>query len=372
MTQRFPRLLAATAVALVAALAVPAGANPGNGKARGHTKQQVNRPPAFACTGDPAAIQTLNITVGGTPTFGYYALPTTHAKGLVVFAHGYGHTVESWRRHLTRTASELGVIAVAMEYRGQTRVPPANPGDLPGSRGWQVQEGAEDSVAAAQYLDSTCRIRGTSVLYGVSMGGNTSGLALAMRPKAADGSPLFDYWVAVEGAHNVIETYHEALAVAGSGNEFAVNAVEDIEREMGGTFLDRHEVYADRTVVNRVDDIAGAGLKAVILVHGVGDGLVPYNQSRELYLALRGAGVPVGMTTFALKSETSESGTTLDGYVPVPHDSPFAGHASEASETHDVGNHGFAELAAIFDGSVRCGERLVPSEDVSVATSETC
>jgi hypothetical protein len=38
----------------------------------------------------------------------------------VVFAHGHGHTVYSWRKHLVDTAQRDGVIAVAMNYRRQT------------------------------------------------------------------------------------------------------------------------------------------------------------------------------------------------------------------------------------------------------------
>jgi hypothetical protein len=54
------------------------------------------------------------------------------------------------------------------------------------------------------------------------------------------------------------------------------------------------------------------------------------------------------------RGDSSEPGTTLDGYVTsqVPgFTSPFAGHASEASDTHIVGNAGFERLAALFKGT---------------------
>ena len=45
----------------------------------------------------------------------------------------------------------------------------------------------------------------------------------------------------------------------------------------------------------------------------------------------------------------SEAGTTLDGYLPVPHDSPFAGHGSETSNTQLVIKTGFDRLATYFN-----------------------
>jgi hypothetical protein len=185
------------------------------------------------------------------------------------------------------------------------------------------------------------------------MGGNTAGLAVASAAKRANGSPLFDYWFDIEGATNVTETYFEARGLAGSGNAFAVNAVEDIEREMGGTFEERSSVYLERSVVTRAEDIARYGVKGVVMVHGVDDGLVGYNQTPEMYTRLRALGVPVDLWTAVTRGEASEPGTTLDGYVTsfIPgFTSPFAGHASEASETHIVGNAGFERLAALFSG----------------------
>lgn len=338
------------AIAVVAAVAVtsPALAKPGK---RQGPKPKATHPVsdyAPSCAGNPDDIQRLDITVNGTPTWGYYAMPAQTAKGIVVFAHGYGHTVESWRKHLTDTARRDGVVAVAMDYRGQIDTPGY---PLPSSRGWQVAEGAEDSIVAAQIFERYCRAANTIVMYGVSMGGNTAGLAVAAGAKRSNGKPLFDYLFDIEGATTVTETYFEARGLAGSGNAFAKNAVEDIEREMGGTFEQKSDVYLDRTVVNRVDDIAKAGIKGVVMVQGVDDGLVGYNQSPEFYTRLRAAGIPVDFWTAITRGTGSEPGTTLDGYVTgnIPgFTSPFAGHASEASDTHIVGNAGFERLAALF------------------------
>ena len=69
--------------------------------------------------------------------------------------------------------------------------------------------------------------------------------------------------------------------------------------------------------------------------------------------------MPVDIWSALTRTSTSESGTTLDGYAPVPHDSPFAGHASETSVTQDVGLAGFAALSRIFAGEApTCRETL--------------
>jgi acetyl esterase/lipase len=306
-------------------------------------------PPKVRCSGDAGKVQRLDITIAGTPTWGLYALPAGKPKGLVAFAHGYGHTPESWRKHLADVARREGVIAFAMDYRGSV--------DQPAVRGWQVAEGAEDTIVVARLFDAACTLP-TIVAYGVSMGGNTSGLALASKAsRVRSDRPLFDWWIDVEGAANVIETYHEARALAVSGNAFAIQARDDIEREMGGTFEQRPDVYRAHTVTARVEDIAASGVRGVVIVHGIGDGLVPYDQSRELATALRARGIPVQFFTVGTRTEDTEAGTTLDGYAPVAHESPFAGHASEASDDHIVGNLGFARLHALFQGDAPTTDR---------------
>lgn len=346
------------ALAAVVVASSPALAHHDKGKGKGH--QKGHRPAAAAvpdpCTGDPSKVRSISVGVAGQPAAALYAVPRAKPKGIVVFDHGYGHTMHSWSRHLSRTAADLGVIAVAPNYRNQKDTP-GKP--LPSSRGWRVQEGAEDSVALAQHFERVCSPTGLNVVYGVSMGGNTSGLVLALQPKDPQGKPLFDFWVDVEGAANVTETYLGARSLA-AGNEFAANAQADIEEAFGGTLEEVPEVYAERTVVNRVDDIAASGVRGVVMVHGVADGLVTYDESRQLQSLLRAEGLPVDLTTFVTRSEGSESGTTIDGYLPTGVESPFAGHASEVSETHDVGKAGFAALAEIYrTGAVECRERVV-------------
>jgi hypothetical protein len=327
--------LAAAAVAAGTATAVAVPAEP--------------HPPHVACSGNPAKPHRLDLSVEGTPTFGYYAVPAGRARGIVVFDHGYSHTAWNWREHLSQVAARDHVITIAMDYRFQhdSAIDPKT--GLSSSRGWRVAEGAQDSVAAAQLFDSRCHPGGVNTVYGISMGGNTSGLVVASQPKDAQGRPLFDYWFAVEPAVDVTETWAEASAVAQSGNEFAVSAVADIEEETGGTPADVPDAYRERSVVTRVSDIAGAGLRGVAVVQGVDDGLVPYNQSREIVAELRASGIPVDDVTVGTRGD-GEAGTTASGYAlgPLGQESPFAGHASEVSNTQLVGSTGFDLLDRLY------------------------
>jgi len=340
------RLTVPVALALAAALAVPSHAA---APAKHHFgKERTKAVKDLGCSGNPATYNLLSYASGGQVARAVYVLPKGKPKGIVVFDHGYSHTMYSWVRHMERTASTLGVIAVTPDYRGQVDDLKQQP--LPGSRGWRVAEGAVDTNTVAQRFDEAClKGKGHNVLYSVSMGGNTAGLALAAKPTRSGGKPLWDEWVDVEGAANVLETYQGARALAGV-NTFAAHAKADIEAEMGGTPESVPQVYAERTIVNRADDIKASGVKGVIMAHGYVDGLVTHDISRQLQARLRALLVPVDFRSFLTRSSYSESGTTLDGYAPTGQPSPFAGHASEASETHDVGLAGFAALAELYHG----------------------
>lgn len=324
-------------VLLVAGLALPAGADP----------QDDGNP----CTDDVDTASTYTVEVEGVPASGVVAFPDTDPSALVVFAHGYGHTSASWVDHARRTADQLGAAAVAMDYRGTE--------DVDGTvRGWWVAEGAADLIAAARDLEARCGGFDTIVLFGVSMGGNASGLAVAAQPTRNDGStPLFDWWFNLEGATNVIETYQGARVLA-PANTFAANARADIEAEMGGTFEEVPEVYAEHAVVNRVDDIAASGVKGVYMAHAAEDGLVPINQSVELDALLTEAGVPSILDVFTTR-DGGEGGTTLSGYSGQDV-SPLAGHATETSTTHVVMRAGFDRLAELLeeDAPLCQGRRL--------------
>jgi dipeptidyl aminopeptidase/acylaminoacyl peptidase len=296
----------------------------------------------------------MSIDVDGEPATGHYAVPRGRPRGLVVFAHGYGHTSFSWIEHMKKAARDHDVIAVTMDYRGLEVLPDSNGDGLPESRGWPVMTGAHDSIAAAQLFQARCPSIQKTVLLGVSMGGNASGLALALAKDAKhpDGSPLFDYWVDVEGVANVIETYTEARAVA-PGNAFAGQAQEDIEAETGGTLEQNPQPYLDRCVVCRVDEIKESGVRGVVVIHGFDDGLVPYNQAREMASALLQAGLPTDMISVGRKNSAPDRDTTLTGAVvgavDENYNSPLAGHASEKSQTHIIMVTAFDRLWALMD-----------------------
>lgn len=362
------RLMAAlTGAAAVAVVAVPTNSGAQAGRSSDRLK----------CSGDPSVVHSFSLTIPadqqttglhdgpGTVATGIYVLPAGRPNGLVVFAHGHNNTPEgAWQTHLLDTAQRDGVIAVAMDYYD-----PNPPSPLPAgvanaqSYGWRVAEGADFSVAAARAFDAACHPN-TIVMYGVSMGGNTAGLAVAERARRADGAPLFDYLVDVEGAMNVTETYLEAVATQNY-------AQGEIEEEMGGTPAQVPGAYRDRTVVARVPDIARSGIRGVIVVHALADGLVPYDQTREFVAGLVAQHIPVDVFTVVTRGRlntaspnplnltgnpgcpnANECQTTLDGYVTgsIPgYVSPFAGHGWEGSNTQVVITTGFDRLAALLN-----------------------
>jgi hypothetical protein len=199
---------------------------------------------------------------------------------------------------------------------------------------------------AQEFLQACPGLRNRPVIdYGVSMGGNTSGLmAAAGARRPGTRKPLFDYWFDIEGVTNVIETYLEATLVAQSGNKTGIQAKQEIEQENGGAPAQQPARYAELAVVTHAHQIAKSGIKGVIMVHGLDDGTVPYDQTPEMNSALTIAGMPTDFYSVATKTPGTESGSTLDGLIPIKHDSPFAGHGGEGSQTQLVIQTGLAAL----------------------------
>lgn len=328
------RMLALVALALVGS-ALPAGA-----ASDGFPPGQIER---IKCHDDEDTAKDLRIPVNGETATGRYALPAEKDPAtLIVFGHGYGHDSTSWIEHMRNAARDHGVVSVTMDYRGTYR-------QGAGTRGWFVKEGADDMIAATKFFQQECPSIEQVIIFGVSMGGNSTGLAVARasREEDAEQDPLFDYWFNIEGAVNVIETYAGASALAGSGNTFANNAKADIEQEMGGkTLAEDPEGYADLAVVSHSDEIAASGVKGVVMVHAIEDGLVPYNQPRELIPLLLKGGIPVEMYTAG--RHEGESGTTITGYSGQKV-SPFAGHATESSQRHIIMTTAFDRLWELVD-----------------------
>lgn len=318
---------------------------------------------------------------------GHYALPVdAEPTKLVIFAHGYRNTADSWVCHLLEAAGR-GNVAAATDYRGTGYAGGPTYGGAPASdnRGWFVREGAADSIAAAKHFLAAYPSITTVGLLGISMGGNSSGLAAATSVLRASGEPLFDYWVDVEGATNVSETYFEARGVANAGGTtgaYAGGAAEDIENELGASPSSDLATFAtglaDLSVITHAPAIA-SNLKAAVVVHGLDDGLVPYDQGREMSTALRALGLPTDMFTVARRNDWqdpssagSEGGTVLSSNALGPlfgaagqsYPAPFAGHGWEGSSTHLVIRTGFNALYALMDGEYISSNReyLVDSE----------
>ncbi|HEX8120503.1 MAG TPA: prolyl oligopeptidase family serine peptidase [Solirubrobacteraceae bacterium] len=299
---------------------------------------------AGECSGDPGVVRDLTLTVGGEPATGLFTLPATPPRGLVVFGHGAANTTDAWRKHMADVSRRDGVITVAMNYRGMIVTGRDDKRGTETAHGWPAKAGAEDLVAAARHFDAECPGLAGIVMYGVSMGGNMTGLGVAAKAKRADGRPLFDYWIAVEGVHNLTETYQEARTVA-PVNDFAAITVQDIEHETGGPLEAQPAAFAERTNLNRVQDIAASGLRGAILVHAYEDGTVPYNQSQEMTRALREAGVPTDLYSVGGRG-SDEQDSTLSGTAGAP--SGNAGHGWEGSDTHVVIQTGLDRLNALL------------------------
>jgi acetyl esterase/lipase len=296
--------------------------------------------PAQPCTGNPDQLHVADILVGGQPSHAEYVLPAGAPRGLVVMAHGYSHTVQSWREHMIKTARANGVIVVTPDYRG-IRYEGTGPEGRPRSRGWPVTGGAEDLIAYANHFDVACPGLPSITLYSVSMGANISGYALTLNPRRADGRPLFDYWIATEGVHDFLQTYNNARLIEDS-SDFARRAREDIEAEAGGTLEAKPEEYRRRTNVERVADIAASGIRGVVIYHGRFDGSAFYDRAEALVAGLRRLGVPVDV--FEVGRRGSQESDTVAPNAPAG----MAGHGSEISQTHIVIQGGLDRLAALL------------------------
>lgn len=316
-----------------------------------------------SCVGNPDSILSTQSVLGLN---GAYALPATNPVGLVVFGHGYRNSSVAWYGHLAQAAHH-GLVAVAVDYRGL--------GPAPDYRGWPASAGAADLVTAGQFFQNQCGIKQV-VLLGVSMGGNMTGLAVAAKAKRLSSStPLWDYWIDVEGVTNWIETYASAVAVGKTGNAYAAGAGQDIAAEAGGTLIAVPKAYAQRDVLLRVPDIAKSGIKGVVMIHSVEDGTVPSDQTRETAVALRLEHVKTDVYSILRRTADRDPGhdqSTLLGAAGLGADDPFSGHAWEGSSTHIVMTTSMSRLFALFEACskptkrefiVDSGLGIVPSPD---------
>jgi hypothetical protein len=267
----------------------------------------------FECTSDSTQPVSLPAASGAA---GLYSLPTHRPKALIAFAHGYQQTAAgAWQTHLVE-AAQHGYAAFAPDYPG-----------------WRVNEGAAELISASKFFLAQCKTIHDVVMFGVSMGGNSSGIAVAAGQRKPQGGPLFDYWIDVEGVSNLLEEYTLATA-AQSASSTAASAVSDINAECGGTPAADPGCYQELTLTTRPQDISGSGVKGIAMVHAVEDGEVPNDQTRQLSTELRALGVTTDVYN-VLRRNAGETGSettiTSDAGSAVAAQDPFAGHTWEGT-----------------------------------------
>ncbi|MDP9326246.1 MAG: hypothetical protein M3O87_06895, partial [Candidatus Dormibacteraeota bacterium] len=267
---------------------------------------------------------------------GRYVLPEKTPTQLVVFAHGHDNSSVAWVGHM-KDAANHGAVAVTPDYRGLD--------GPPGYGGWPAVAGAEDLVTSARFFLARCPSIKQVFLAGVSMGGNMSGLALASKPTRPDGStPLFDYWVDVEGVNDLIQEYWIARGAGLAGVASGTVAQAEIEKETGGPIESKPAEYVSRTNYLRAADIAASGVRGAVLVHGIEDGLVPSPQSDLMFSTLLANQVPTDYYSVVRRGQERDpghdqtSGLSDTGDPTLSESDPFAGHGWEGSNTHIVIN----------------------------------
>ncbi len=273
---------------------------------------------AASLTAAPAAeaatVERYAVAVDGQTALGWLAYPATGTPTkLLVFGHGCcGKPDQS--AFVNAYANAYGAVAVAMDYRG------------PGH--WDVMTGHRDLIAATLDLKARFPAIARTVLWGISMGGETTGMAVAARPD------LFDYWVDTFGVTDLFQEF-AALGLYPGVNPDPANPANPtrswIVAETGGTPATAHQAYLDRSPAYAADRMKG--ITRAYISHGVGDLIVQYTQSRLMYENLVANGVPVSLTTVATRA-----GGVQPPYVPnqsVPTlPTPYAPSAHDGSAIH--------------------------------------
>lgn len=285
----------------------------------------------------PSARSTDGERVMATMAF----VPDSQPSKLVVFCHGYGQTVEgAWLAHMRRTASP-DIAVVSTNYRDNF--------------GFPSLRGAEDTIIATR--NALARFPSIKTVYalGVSLGGNVCGNAITeSAQQSPTGKSLYDYWVDVEGLVNLSESWLEGKAALPA-------AAEGMERDVGGTPAEKPDEYVRRSPALNAQTMKSGGLQAVAVIHGFNDGLVPYNQGREMAAALLAAGIPTQFINVVFDGPEQTSGTTLtgglglltDGQAPDINDAlglNLTGHGFEGDYGHPVIRAGFDQLQLILEG----------------------
>lgn len=290
----------------------------------------------------PYHIESYSVHVGLVAAEGYVALPTDiRPTTLVVLAHGCCGALdptavaEGWGG--MAALAQQGAAVVGMNYRGRG--------------GWDVMNGSQDLVAATLDLQARLPINRT-ILYGVSMGGEVSGIALASRPD------LFDYWVDTFGVTNLPEEFL-ALGAAPGIRPDPTNLRNPIGSwildETGGTpGVSSPEAWRDRSPALLASRMVG--LKRAYIAHGLGDLVVPASQSIEMFDALTAAHIPASLALFGTRHggvqgpeapDPTSSGPWDDRTWSVDCPSPVPAGQCVGLEAHETGGQAYLHNLAI-------------------------
>ncbi|HEV2892029.1 MAG TPA: alpha/beta fold hydrolase [Frankiaceae bacterium] len=213
-------------------------------------------------------VTAYTVTVDGQTATGRAVLPAGSPTVLVVFCHGFGGAADNFDGYLADVANR-GWAGVSMDYRGPQGA-------------WKVGTGWRDTIAATLDLKARYPSIRTTIVWGISMGGEVSGLAVAHAPRGT-----YQYWVEDAGVENLVEEWATV-----PGFQPAIQA------ETGGTPAEVPQAYLDRSPIAQVQAIAAHGLKRVFANHAAGDTVVTPTQAQELTGALAATGVPVSTYTF--------------------------------------------------------------------------
>ncbi|MEA3190242.1 MAG: hypothetical protein QOD77_824 [Thermoplasmata archaeon] len=256
---------------------------------------------AVSCFGVGSNVaQPYDVEVAGQSAAGLYAWPTNLGDTLVLVNHGYGGKASTMGSTLT-TLSRAGAVAVAMDYRGL-------------STEYKVFTGAQDVAAAVHDFQAQCPNLTRVVLWGTSMGGHISALAIMQNPGLAD------YLVDDVGPSNIPEllaTLVPGGVVYGASygwSEATAPLAPDPCKDPTVT-TSNNACLAGITLVNAVAaayagreaDLvasspalnptawAGAGLARAYLLYEAADPIVPPDHGTQLQATLAAQGIPVTM-----------------------------------------------------------------------------
>jgi dipeptidyl aminopeptidase/acylaminoacyl peptidase len=248
------------------------------------------------------AVQPITVTVDGQPATGLLYLPYSQQPGdlpvnqLVVFCHGHTDTAATEASYLIPLAAHTGAPVLAMNNRG-----------APGA--WNPTTGWQDTLAATRWYKHQHPGIRLTVLWGWSMGGMTSGLALAHEHHR-----LFDYWVAsfpvVEDAGACV-VYKALGAVDGEPG-----AGQEVQNDAGGC----NPAQCPTNYMERSPTFLAARIhvRRAIFLHGLGDDNSPYEQSREMQAALQVHGIPTSMYSVATyRNSSGQVEPAGHGFGPV-------------------------------------------------------